>query len=224
MFTGIIEETGRIGAIRTSADGAKMTVRANRVLGGTKEGDSIAVNGTCLTVTALSGGSFDVDMAPETLSRTNLGDLAVGDAVNLERSLTPDARLGGHFVQGHVDSTGTLRSMRRDGESLRVEISLSEDLVRYLAPKGYVAVDGVSLTVVNVRDDGFSIMLVPYTLEHITLPDKTIGESVNVEVDILAKYVERMLGLKGADVPSVPESSDRSLGISKSFLEENGYG
>ncbi|NNF04806.1 MAG: riboflavin synthase, partial [Rhodothermales bacterium] len=159
----------------------------------TRPGDSIAVNGTCLTVTALDSGSFDVDMAPETLSRTNLGDLDARHEVNLERSLTPGSRLGGHFVQGHVDATGTIRSVLSDGDSLRLEIGLQPDLMRYLAPKGYVAVDGVSLTVVDVLDDGFTVMLVPYTMQHVTLPGKSVGGSVNIEVDILAKYVERAL-------------------------------
>ncbi len=177
MFTGIVEETGRVGAIRVTMDGARLTVEASRVLGGTKKGDSIAVDGTCLTVTSMTVRSFDVDMAPETLSKTTLGDLSVGDGVNLERSLTPDARLGGHFVQGHVDSTGTIRGFRRDGDSLRVVIGLSPDLMRYLAPKGYVAIDGVSLTVVDVLEDGFSIMLVPYTMQHITRKvRRTAGE------------------------------------------------
>ena len=194
MFTGIIEEIGRVAAIRVTPDGATMTVEASRVLGDTRQGDSIAVNGTCLTATSLSESSFDVDMAPETLSKTNLGNLKAGDALNLERSLTPQARMGGHFVQGHVDATGTIRSMQPDGDSLRVGIGLPEQLMRYLAPKGYVAVDGVSLTVVDVLDDGFTVMLVPYTMSHITLPGKSVGDSVNIEVDILAKYVERALG------------------------------
>lgn len=205
MFTGIIEEKGRVGAIRVTADGASMTVEASRVLCDTKNGDSISVNGTCLTVTSLSTGSFDVDMAPETLSKTNLGELVVGDEVNLERSLTPDARLGGHFVQGHVDSTATIRELRRDGDSLRVEIGLSGKLLRYLAPKGYVAVDGVSLTIIDVLEDGFTVMLVPYTMKHITLPEKSIGQSVNVEVDILAKYVARALVADRINEPSREE-------------------
>lgn len=232
MFTGIIEEMGRVDAIRVTTDGAKLTVEASGVLGGTKKGDSIAVDGTCLTVTSMTARSFDVDMAPETLSKTTLGDLSVGDQVNLERSLTPDARLGGHFVQGHVDSTGTIRGFRRDGDSVRVVIGVSADLMRYLAPKGYVAIDGVSLTVVDVFEGGFSIMLVPYTMRHITLPRKSVGERVNVEVDILAKYVERAIGAahRGApsgspgheNVGSDPVAPRNSL--TKSFLEEHGYG
>lgn len=193
MFTGIVEETGRIAAIRVTADGASMTVEASGVLEETRPGDSIAVDGTCLTVTSMDATTFMVDMAPETLSRTNLGDLGVGDEVNLERSLTPGSRMGGHFVQGHVDATGTIREVRADGDSLRVEIGLQADLMRYLAPKGYVAVDGVSLTVVDVLPEGFTIMLVPYTMKHVTLPGKPVGERVNIEVDILAKYVERAL-------------------------------
>lgn len=232
MFTGIIEETGRVGAIRVTTDGARLTVEASRVLERTNEGDSIAVDGTCLTVTSKTTRSFNVDMAPETLAKTTLGDLSVGDEVNLERSLTPDARLGGHFVQGHVDSTGTIRGFRRDGDSLRVVIGLSANLMRYLAPKGYVAIDGVSLTVVDVLEDGFSVMLVPYTMRHITLPQKSVGHRVNVEVDILAKYVERAIGAGHGGVRANPSTatsigSDTTLprgGITQSFLEEHGYG
>ncbi|MBI3761305.1 MAG: riboflavin synthase [Chloroflexi bacterium] len=194
MFTGIVEEIGAVESLSNDAGGWSLTVRAQTVLGGARLGDSLAINGTCLTVTALNSNSFTVGLSPETLRRTNLGDLRPGDGVNLERSLAADGRIGGHFVQGHVDGTGVVRAFRPEGDSLWVTVEAAPDLLRYIVPKGYIAVDGVSLTVVSVFPDAFTFMLVAYTQQHITLPSKPPGSRVNLEVDILGKYVEKFIG------------------------------
>lgn len=172
-----------------------MTVEANEVLADVKLGDSIAVNGTCLTVTSFDSSSFLVGLAPETLRKTSLGECVSGSSVNLERSLRPDSRMGGHFVQGHVDGTGVIESFRPEGDSLWVTISTSPDLIKFIVPKGYIAVDGTSLTVVDVNSQTscFTFMLVAYTQQKIVIPLKKVGDKVNLEVDIVGKYVVRML-------------------------------
>lgn len=194
MFTGIIEETGNIAAVSDTGGSFGLTVNCAATLEGTRLGDSISINGTCLTVDALTEDAFSVGLAPETLSRTNLGALTVGDRVNLERALTPTTRMGGHFVQGHIDGTGTIISTRVDADSLWVEIAFDPDQMRYVVPKGFITVDGISLTVVDAFDDRFTIMLVAYTQQHVTLSGKRQGDAVNIEVDILGKYVERIVG------------------------------
>ncbi|WP_322510475.1 riboflavin synthase [Chloroflexus sp.] len=193
MFTGIIEEIGIVESLAMVDGGWSLTVQARTVLQGATLGHSVAVNGACLTVTALSDHSFTVGLSPETLRRTNLGDLRPGDGVNLERSLAADGRIGGHFLQGHVDGTGIIRAFRPEGDSLWVTVAAGPELLRYIVPKGYIAVDGTSLTVVDVLPDGFTFMLVAYTQQHITLPRKPIGSRVNLEVDVLAKYVEKLI-------------------------------
>lgn len=192
MFTGIVEEVGRITEIREAEDSFGLTIEADTVLDGTHPGDSIAVDGVCLTVTETTASSFAVGLAPETLLRTTLGGLAVGSGVNLERSLTAASRMGGHFVQGHIDGTGTIVGRTPDDDSVRLEIELDPALMRYVVNKGFIAVDGISLTVIDAFEDRFTLMLVAYTLDHVTLGRKEIGDGVNVEVDILAKYVERL--------------------------------
>ncbi len=194
MFTGIIEEIGIVERLSQAEGGWSLTVQAVIVLEGTALGHSIAVNGACLTVTALTDGSFTVGLSPETLRRTNLGEVQPGDGVNLERSLAVNGRIGGHFVQGHVDGTGVIRSFRPEGDSLWMTVAAEPALLRYIVPKGYIAVDGTSLTVVDVLPDAFTFMLVAYTQQHITLPRKPVGSRVNLEVDVLAKYVEKFLG------------------------------
>ena len=192
MFTGLIEEMGAVAAVNQTADSFDLTVNAKTVLEDARLGDSIAVNGVCLTVTAFGDGAFTVGLAPETLKRTNLGDLAAGDAVNLERSLLPTTRLGGHFVQGHVDATGVIRSFRPDNDALWLTVGTDPALMRYIVTKGYVAVDGTSLTDVENGADWFNVTLVNYTQAKIILPRKKPGDRVNLEVDILAKYIERL--------------------------------
>jgi len=193
MFTGIVEEIGQVRSLRDSQGSWVLTVEAQQTLGGTRLGDSIAVNGVCLTVTALLPGGFTFGLAPETLSRTNLGDLKSGDGVNLERSMAADGRFGGHFVQGHVDGTGVLAQKEVDGDSLRMAVQAAPATLRYLVPKGYVAIDGTSLTVIDVLQDRFTFMLVAYTQQHIVLPRREPGSRVNLEVDVMSKYVERLL-------------------------------
>lgn len=194
MFTGIVEEIGSVKSLLEVMGGWSLAIGAKTVLGGTHLGDSIAINGTCLTVTALTEDTFTVGLSPETLRRTNLGDLRANDEVNLERSLVANGRVDGHFVQGHVDGTGAVRAFRPEGDSLWVTIESAPDLLRYIVPKGYIAVDGVSLTVVEVFPDAFTFMLVAYTQQHIILPHKPLGSRVNLEVDVLGKYVEKFIG------------------------------
>jgi riboflavin synthase len=195
MFTGIVEEIGIVEALSQAVDGGwSLTVRAHTALKGARLGDSLAINGTCLTVTALTSDSFTVGLSPETLRRTNLGDLRANDEVNLERSLAADGRVSGHFMQGHVDGTGVIRAFQPEGDSLWVTVEATPDLLRYIVSKGYIAVDGVSLTVVDVLPDAFTFMLIAYTQQHITLPRKPVGSRVNLEVDILGKYVEKFIG------------------------------
>lgn len=204
MFTGLVEEIGVVAELAERAGGWSLGVRAARTVEGTRLGDSVAVNGTCLTVTHLDGGLLTFGLSPETLRRTNLGELEMGSPVNLERSLSADGRIGGHFVQGHVDGTGVIRQLQPDGDSLWVTVGAAPELLRYIVPKGYVTVDGASLTVVEVLSgveglaDAFTFMLVAYTRAHITLPSKVVGSRVNLEVDILGKYVENFLR-KGTD-------------------------
>lgn len=203
MFTGIIEEIGVVeelergsGTATASGDGpdARLTVRGLLVASDARLGDSIAVGGVCLTITDLPGdGTFTVDVMPESLRRTALGDLAVGSPVNLERAVRADGRLGGHIVQGHVDGVGTIVRRTPGARWDDVEIDLAPELARYVAEKGSITVSGVSLTVTHVRDDGFGISLIPTTLEATTLGALAPGAHVNIEVDVLAKYVERLL-------------------------------
>jgi riboflavin synthase len=193
MFTGIVEELGTVEALAERGGGWHLTVAGALVASDAREGDSIAVNGVCLTVTAQQGKALTFGLAPETLARTNLGALKAGDRVNLERSLPANGRIGGHFVQGHVDGTGVLAERNPDGDSLTIAVQASPDLLRYLVPKGYVAVDGTSLTVIDVLADRFTFMLVAYTQAHIALPGMPLGARVNLEVDVLAKYAEKFL-------------------------------
>jgi riboflavin synthase len=194
MFTGIVEEVGVMDSLSEVEGGWSLTVKAQTALEGARQGDSLAVNGVCLTVVDLSVDSFTVGLSPETLRRTNLGALRPGDGVNLERSLAANGRMGGHFVQGHVDGTGEVREFRPEGDSLWVTVGAAPELLRYIVPKGYIAVDGVSLTVVDVFPDAFTFMLVAYTQRHITLPRKPALSRVNLEVDIIGKYVEKLIG------------------------------
>lgn len=189
MFTGIVEEVGRVVSI--SGDG--MTVGAEKVMSDLKLGDSIAVNGACLTAVSVSRGEFSVDLSPETMRRTALGDLAAGGAVNLERALSASDRMGGHIVQGHVDATGSVASMEREGDSTVLEIAAPEGLMRYIVEKGFIAVDGISLTVVKVGNAAFTLAVIPYTLRNTNLGTLSAGARVNLEADILAKYVENLL-------------------------------
>ena len=188
MFTGIVEEVGVAREVRPG----RLLIGAKKVLEGTRAGDSMAINGVCLTVTAAGDDSLSVDIMPETMRRTNLGRLHYGDPVNLERALLAVGRIGGHFVQGHVDDTGKVLSVMLDGEALIVKFSAPARLMRYIVNKGFIAVDGVSLTVIEPDGFSLSVSLVSYTRTLTTLGTKKPGEVVNLEVDIIAKYVERL--------------------------------
>jgi len=197
MFTGIVEELGEVVTLDLLGDSARLTVRGPKVVSDAAPGDSIAVNGCCLTVVERGDETFGVDVMAESLDKTSLGDLHPGSLVNLERALTAHGRLGGHIVQGHVDGTGTVTSRRSSEHWDVVWISLPVDLARYVAMKGSITVDGVSLTVSGLSDGdrpAFSVSLIPTTLELTTLGHKRAGDPVNLEVDVLAKYVERQLG------------------------------
>lgn len=206
MFTGIVEEKGTIRAAYPD----RLVVSARLVLEGTKIGYSIAVNGVCLTVISISQDSFTVEVMPETLRLTNLGQLRAGDSANLERALGAGAPMGGHFVQGHVDGTGKFMSVRPEGNALIVRISAPPGLANYIVPKGFIAVDGVSLTVVDWEPGSFTVSLVPHTQANITLIHKKPGEAVNLEVDIIGKYVERFI-------------MARQGSITEGFLAEHGF-
>ena len=195
MFTGIVEEVGAV----ESAGGGRLTIGARGVISGLAPGGSMNVNGVCLTVTALGASSFSVDLVPETLRRTNLGALRAGDPVNLERPLAASGRLDGHIVQGHVDGTGTVSSIEPDGEALMVRVEAPSSIMRYVAAKGFVAVDGTSLTVVNCDDAGFSFTVIPYTGENTVLRTMEVRAAVNIEVDIFAKYVERLMSAHSSE-------------------------
>jgi riboflavin synthase len=193
VFTGIVEERGWVLAITDHVDAARLLIRGPLVTSDARPGDSIAVNGVCLTVVDLEDGSFSADVMQETLDRSSLGGLQEGSPVNLERAARVDARLGGHIVQGHVDGTATVRTVEPTEHWTTTTFSISPSLSRYIVEKGSISVDGVSLTVVHVDDDSFSVSLIPTTLEHTTLGGREVGDTVNIEVDVLAKYVERLL-------------------------------
>ncbi|WP_434587981.1 riboflavin synthase [Streptomyces sp. A5-4] len=194
MFTGIVEELGEITAVENLGDASRFRLRGPVVTEGAKHGDSIAVNGVCLTVVDFGDGEFTADVMAETLKRSSLGALGVGSRVNLERPMALGGRLGGHLVQGHVDGTGTIVGREPSEHWEIVKVSLPADLSRYVVEKGSITVDGVSLTVVDAGADHFTISLIPTTLALTTLGIKQAGDPVNLEVDVLAKYVERLLG------------------------------
>jgi riboflavin synthase len=203
MFTGIVEELGAVSAVEPAGDGARLVLSASAVTEGTRIGDSISVNGCCLTVVDLGPGWWAADAVGETLARTNLGGLSPGDPVNLERPVAVGDRLGGHLVQGHVDGVGTVVNPAPD-----LQISAGEQVLAYVVEKGSVTVDGVSLTVVSVLPDGFTVAVIPHTMAVTTLGRKVPGDAVNLEVDVIAKYTERLLR-GGADSPYI--SPDQNI-------------
>jgi riboflavin synthase len=193
MFTGIIEERGSVRSIEFDGDNARMVISGTLVTDGTNAGDSISVNGVCLTALEITKDSFAADVSRETLDRSTLGSLEAGSAVNLERAVTPMTRLGGHIVQGHVDGRGTFVSATQDGDFWTVRIGFPPDFAKYLVYKGSVAVEGISLTVASLADDHFDIAVIPKTWELTNLSFLKPGDPVNLEADVIAKYVERML-------------------------------
>lgn len=196
MFTGIIEELGRISVFEKNDGGARFEIAANVVTDSTGEGDSIAVNGVCLTALHITDKSFSADVSQETLDRSTLGNLAVNSPVNLERAVTPATRLGGHIVQGHVDGRGKFLSATESGGFWTVRIAFPEDLAQYLVYKGSVSVEGISLTIAHLAEDYFEIAVIPKTWELTNLSSIDPGDEVNLEADIIAKYVERIMGIR----------------------------
>ena len=206
MFTGIVEEVGKVSSVQPGG----LVITAGKVLQGVELGGSIAVNGVCLTVTNFDSDSFSVDIMPETLERTNLGLLSVGGEVNLERPLTPEKQLGGHFVQGHIDDTGRVTSVTWDGTAMLIRVEAPAQVMPYIVKKGFIAVDGVSLTIVDCDAGSFLVSIVDYTREHTILGSKEVGDLVNLEVDIIAKYLERL-------------GQAHTSGITVDFLKEHGF-
>jgi riboflavin synthase len=206
VFTGIIQEIGTV--VSATKDG--LVVKAVQALGGIRAGNSVAVNGVCLTVTTFDDKTFTVDVMPETLNRTNLGQLHAGDRINIERPLAFNGEIGGHLVQGHIDDTGKLMQVVREGEAVLMRFQAKPDIMRYIVPKGFIAVDGISLTVTTKDNDTFGISIVGYTLQHTILADRKPGDMVNLEVDIIGKYVAEL-------------NKPQSAGITAEFLREHGY-
>jgi riboflavin synthase len=197
MFTGIVRELGRVLSAEAVAGGLALAVEAPRTTAGLATGDSISINGVCLTAAAVDDGRVTMHAVPETLARSTLGTLAVGDSVNVEPALRAGEPLGGHYVQGHVDAVGRIQSVEAEGEGLRVFVEAPPEILRYCVEKGSIAVDGVSLTIAELAPDAFAVALVPHTLAATTLSALSPGDAVNLEVDVLAKYVERLLEGRG---------------------------
>ena len=214
MFTGIVEEIGIVRNVIDSEFGS-ITIDAKKVLEDVHIGDSIAVNGVCLTVTSFNSHSFTADVMGETVRRTSLSQLNKGSGVNLERAMSANGRFGGHIVSGHIDSVGKISSMKRDGNAIWVTIDTSYDTLRYIVEKGSICIDGISLTVTNVTNVGFSVSVIPHTMNETTLLNKKVGDSVNLETDIIAKYTERLLRLKKID--------ENKSKIDMDFLESCGF-
>jgi len=220
MFTGLIEETGTILNIKNSGEGKIFDIGANIVLEGTKRGDSISINGACQTVTEISGKSFSVFASKVTLDVTTLGRLNSGQKVNLERALTLSTRLGGHIVQGHVDVRGKIKNIKSDANGIEITVSVTEDYMKYIVAKGSIAVDGISLTVVSAAGKDFTLYLIPETIENTIIKSWKVGSEVNIETDILARYVEQILKY-GKGNPSDKNKDDDTNLMNK--LLENGF-
>ncbi len=209
MFTGIIEETGEIAAIAHGAKSCALTIRGNIIFGDLKIGDSVAVNGVCLTATAIDGNTFTADVMAETMRRSSLGTLKKGSRVNLERAMSANGRFGGHIVSGHIDGMGFLRSLVREDNAVWVTVTADETLMRYIVEKGSVSLDGISLTVARVYKEAFSVSVIPHTGAETTLLNKKAGDRINIECDIIGKYVEKLVG--------------KSSSLTEDFLKEYGF-
>ena len=230
MFTGLIAELGTVERLAEGSASCRMTVRAAKILPGVKIGDSIAGNGVCLTVVHLQGHTFTADVMPETVRRTTLHLLQPGDRVNLEKALRPIDGLDGHIVQGHVEGVGTIQQIVPEGNALVYRIEAPRELLRYIVEKGSIAVDGISLTVTEADDTGFGVSLIPHTAKMTTLGYKSAGDAVNLETDILARYVEKMLGLRykvngsGAGRTAISgEKPEQETELTEEFLLRHGF-
>lgn len=216
MFTGLIEEIGTLKGIRRGGNSCILTIECSRVLEGSRIGDSIAVSGVCLTATSLGSTYFTADAMPETLDRSSLGRMSAGSHVNLERAMPADGRFGGHIVSGHIDGTGTVKSITKDENAIWYRIEAAPKLLRYIVEKGSIAIDGISLTVARTDDETFSVSIIPHTQKETTLQYLREGDAVNLETDIVGKYVEKL-------VKPEPEEAGGSRGLTEDFLRENGF-
>jgi riboflavin synthase len=215
MFTGIVEEVGAVRSVVSGHASGEIAVQAGKVLEGTKIGDSIAVNGVCLTVTRLLPDGFTADVMPETLRRSNLGRLRQGDPVNLERAMAADGRFGGHIVSGHIDGVGTITEQRRESNAVWVRIQADQEILHLIVEKGSITIDGISLTVADLRADSFQVSVIPHTGSETTLLRKGVGQVVNLENDIVGKYVQRLLQ------PAAPQPQESRITLE--FLAEHGF-
>lgn len=216
MFTGIIEEIGVMKSIKKGSDSAVITIGARKVLEDIHLGDSIAMNGVCLTVTSFDHNSYSVDVMHETLNRTNLGQLKSGSRVNLERAMAANGRFGGHIVAGHCDGTGVITAMEKDDNAIWVNISCQKAILKYIVEKGSITIDGISLTVARVDDKSFAVSVIPHTGSNTTLLEKKAGDTVNLETDILGKYVEKLLNYQ-------KEEEEKPSSITMDFLRQHGF-
>lgn len=215
VFTGIIEEVGVINRLSLSGNSGRIDVKASKVLEGTKIGDSIAVNGVCLTVTNLKPSGFIADVMPETITRSSLNILTTGSLVNLERAMPVDGRFGGHIVSGHIDGTGIIEEIYRDENAVRISIRAANDIMQLIVEKGSITIDGISLTVASADEDSFSVSVIPHTLAETSLIKKEIGNPVNLETDIIGKYVRKLLKSSSSEV----ESNELTI----EYLKEMGF-
>lgn len=216
MFTGIVEEVGQVKKVISGTTSGEMEIKAKTVLDGTKIGDSIAVNGVCLTVTSLKSDGFTADVMPETLRRTNLGQLKSGDKVDLERAMAADGRFGGHIVSGHIDGTGTIADIRKEGNATWITISAATEILNLIVEKGSITIDGISLTIAAVTNETFSVSIIPHTGSETILLTKGVGAKVNLENDILAKYVQKLLN-------PAPVEEPKESRVTLEFLREHGF-
>jgi len=215
MFTGIIEEIGTVVSVTQNSAQAKITIRAEKIFSDLKLGDSVAVNGVCLTASAISGNVFTADVMNETFSRTSLSQLKAKSCVNLERAMSAQGRFGGHIVAGHVDGTGVIKSIEKDDNAVWYTISAPENIMKYIIEKGSVAIDGISLTVAKLTQSTFSVSIIPHTAKETILSQKAVGDKVNLENDIIGKYVEKLMGFK--------EKKATQSNITADFLLKNGF-
>lgn len=217
MFTGIIEEIGTISSVQKGEKSSRIAVKAKKVLQQVALGDSISTNGVCLTVSKVSSQGFEADVMAETLRRSNLGGLVVGSSVNLERALQYEGRLGGHIVTGHIDGTGKITALRREDNAVWVTVSTTEDILKYIVGKGSIAIDGISLTAAYVDDAVFQVSIIPHTGQETTLLSKATGDMVNLECDVIGKYVEKLLRYTASKEEKQHKTMDWD------FLKSNGY-
>ncbi len=219
MFTGIIEEVGKLVSIKKAAKSAVLAIEAPFILQDAKVGDSIAVNGICLTATTITGNVFTADVMAETMRRTSLGELRASGAVNLERAMAANGRFGGHIVSGHIDGTGTITDMRQEENAVWVTISADAPVMRYIIEKGSVAIDGISLTVATVSKKEFQVSVIPHTRQETTLLTKKVGEKVNLENDVVGKYVDHLMHFDAGK----QEDGKRTSAVDMGFLAEHGF-